>query len=596
MANERKLGDLYEATQPDGKYDASDIQMYTDAINANCSRTILSYDSEHDTTVMNDVENGGLNHSQSSAVSLHQNGYASDLDKMLLSQYVDQYGSEAVQPDIREFITRLDTSEIIPPVDPPVETLQELRDDVTANICDLKIYQGDKLMELQSMAAKSLNDLWEKTQRLWCAAYTMDYDTIAKLDGEMNQAKELPYPSEYDVDSGWNLLQPEILEKIYNLICGTNALDRADLITVRDTYIGESSIEIHDPVTQDDRDKMYAALISISVKQGVSFYDNYKNHQGSGGGGGDDPSQSLVPEDPASAPAASGDLLTFIDSCNDADVKNQCINAINNVHTNQIITVKHVSGSPEDVVVSCYEVNNGAWVGVYGLTNLQGKVGRDGIISPSLMDEAKSKEYDTPAGAWRLGNYSTNSDDVGAFGANARSDLTGINYKKIESTMYWIDGSHNQPSNMPSWYNTFYDSAQNPYHLIQWERDHWTTEVYYNHDGTQTYAGSTHPFEPGKYYASVSLLPKNLYSEKLIDHANDSYRNAIVIRYNMIPHVVKPVTPGDKKSGSAFFLHSFSNDSSPSYTYGCVAVDNDKMLLILSWYDRTKSPYIFIGL
>lgn len=588
----RPLGDVFppfDEGEGVGVVDSSDLQAYVDANNNNNARTIITFDAGTSQKVLNDVTNGGFVGNQAKVASVHETGFVSDLDRVLMKQYLEA----TPKPNtIREFINQLDTAEIIPPVDPSVDTLEELREDVTTHILDLKVHQADVMLKAEDIAAKSLNDMREKTERLWGEAFRMDYDTIAHLDSSMNTGLE--HENTYDPDSGYLLTPPEILSSITNIIM--NRLDKSQLEEVRDKYWTPTAITFSDPPTEEERDRLRRRIWSIPVASGVDFYDNYRNAEGQGGGGGDDPSESLVPADPTSAPLASGNLLTFINSCTNDNVKNQFVNAINNIHTNQIITVKHVSGSPEDVVVSCYEVNNGAWVEVSGLTNLQGKVGNAGIKLPSQMDEASSDVYDTPAGAWRLGNWSTCTDDVGAFGVNARNDLTGINYKKIESTMYWIDGSHNQSTNMPSWYNTFYDSAQNPYHLIQWERDNWASGVYYNNNGTQTYPGRTYPFEPGKYYASVSLLPANLYSEKLIDHANDSYRNAIVIRYNMIPHVAQPIKPGYAKSGSAFFLHSFNNDSSPSYTGGCVAVHNDKMLLILSWYDRAKSPYIFIGI
>lgn len=70
-------------------------------------------------------------------------------------------------------------------------------------------------------------------------------------------------------------------------------------------------------------------------------------------------------------------------------------------------------------------------------------------------------------------------------------------------------------------------------------------------------------------------------AEHLIDYP-ESYKYAVVIDYNM-----NPVVPG---AGSAIFLHCADG----SYTAGCVAVPEDKMLEIIKRLDKEKNPKIII--
>jgi L,D-peptidoglycan transpeptidase YkuD (ErfK/YbiS/YcfS/YnhG family) len=586
----RPLGDVFppfDEGEGVGVVDTSDLQAYVDANNNNNARTIITFDTTTTEKVLNDVTNGGFVGNQAKVASVHETGFVSDLDRVLMKQYLEA----SPKPNtIREFINQLDTAEIIPPVDPSVDTLEELREDVTTHILDLKVHQADVMLKAEDIAAKSLNDMREKTERLWGEAFRMDYDTIAHLDASMNAGIE--HENTYDDDSGYLLTPPEILSSITNIIM--TRLDKSQLEEVRDKYWTPTAITFSDPPTDEERDRLRRRIWSIPVASGVDFYDNYRNAEGHGGGGGDDPSESLVPADPTSAPLASGNLLTFINSCQ-SGYQSMFTNTINTTHPNQIITVKGTSGS--DAVVSCYEVSNGAWVAVSGLSDIPAKVGQYGIHP---INEIHENTYSnrTPAGAWRLGNWSTSTDDVGAFGKDARSGIK-INYKQLTATMHWIDAGRSPETQVdayPSWYNTFIDTAENPYHLIQWKRADWETGTFFNKDGSKTYAGKDTPFEYGKYYANFAGVASNA-SEHLWDWVNTSYRNAIVIRFNMPPHVQKPITPSDGTgSGSAYFLHSFNNDSTPGYTGGCVSVHNDKMVAILNWIDRTKSPYIFIGL
>jgi len=591
--NPRMLGDLFPATgdgEGRGVIDANDLNVYDYALANNCARTFIDYQEGQKVPI--DVKNGGIIPEQAAVASLHQNGFVSGVDRYLLKKYIDKQ-DKPTGYNVQTFIAELDAQEIIPPVDPEVKTLDEYRDDVTDHILDLKVYQADVMLTLQTISAKSLNDMWEKSQRLWGEAYRMDYDTIAQLDADMNAGIDATY--EHADDSGWKAGQPDILSSIKTII-GTpeDGLNKAQCEEIRDKYWTPTAITFSDPPTQEERDKLVKRLISIPVSEGVDFYDTYKNAEHSGGGG-DDPGESLVPADPETAPAASGDLATFISNCS-STYQTTFNNTITSSHPNQIITLKGNGGS--DAILNCYEVSGGTWTAVSGLTNVAAKVGEAGIKPVSEVRENHYNTSRTPAGAWRLGNWSTCADDIGAFGKETRTGLK-INYKKLEATMHWIDAGNSpqqQVESYPSWYNTFFDTAQNPFHLIQWKRADWATSVFYKSDKTTTISGADTAFDYGKYYANFSGVSTNA-TERLYDYVDTSYRNAIVIRFNMPPHVQKPITPDEGAgAGSAYFLHSSNNDSTPAATGGCVSVHNDKMIAILNWIDRTKSPFIFIGL
>ena len=585
-STDKPLGDV----NLNGEVENGDLVVYDAAIGGNCARTIV--DMVDDRRVLNDLVNGGLSADAANVASLHENGFVSGVDRYLLKQYIDKQ-NKPVGYTIQDFIAELDSQEIIPPVDPDVETLQEYRDDVTGHILDLKVYQADVMLELQTLSAKSLNDMWEKSQRLWGEAYRMDYDSIQRLDTSMNQGLEAQYT--HAEDSGWKSYQPDILNGIKTIVGVVgNGLSKAQCEEIRDKYWTPTAMTFTDPPTQEEYDKLVRRLISIPVAEGVDFYDEYRNAEHSGGGGGD-PGESLIPEDHVSAPAASGTLATFINSCS-STYQTMFTNTITNTHPNQIITLQSNGGS--DAILNCYEVDNGAWVAVSGLTNVPAKVGQAGIKPVNEVRENHYETSRTPAGAYRLGNYSICEDDVGAFGKDERSGLK-INYKQLTSTMHWIDAGnspHQQVESYPSWYNTFVNTADNPFHLIQWKRADWSTGVFYKSDKTTTISGADTPFEYGKYYANFSGVSAYA-TEALYGWVNTSYRNAIVIRFNMPPHVQKPITPNEGAgAGSAYFLHSFNNDSTPTYTGGCVSIHNDKMIAILNWIDREKSPFIFIGI
>lgn len=576
----------------DNILDQTDVGLYDDFIKDNNARTVMAVDTETHQVVMLDAINGGLSAEQCVAVSVHQNGYASYIDRMLVDQYFNL--PEPRPATLTDYINQLDSATIVPPVDPSVNTLQELRDDVTNNIRGLFIYQADVMLKEQKMAAQSINDMRAKCEHLWSDAFIMDYNTIYKLDSDMQTG--IQTADDHGQDSSWRQTTSTVLETMRSVIMNPN-VTKAQLEEMRDRY-GLTGSTFSDPPTDTERSSFAERIWALPVVSGCDFYDRYKSEQGSGGGGGDDPSQSLVPPDPDSAPAPAGGLNTFINSCQ-SDYANMFTNVINNTHPHQIITVK-ASGS--SATLSCYEVDpdTNDWVVavVNGTTmsNLAAMVGVNGVHP---INEIRENSYAnrTPAGAWRLGNWSTCSDDIGAFGNDVPAQIgSGINYKKLTNTMYWIDGSNNQPVNFPSWYNTFYDTSQN-YHLIQWKRDDWGSIQVWNSNGSVTYNTNEVEFSPGKYYSNIALNLQYLRKEHLMDDASESYRHAVVIRFNMIPHVTKPIKPADGLgAGSAYFLHSFKNDSNPTATGGCVSVHDDNMKLILAWLDRNKSPFIFIGL
>ena len=140
----RPLGDVFppfDEGEGVGVVDSSDLQAYVDANNNNNARTIITFDTTTSKKVLNDVTNGGFVGNQAKVASVHETGFVSDLDRVLMKQYLEA----SPKPNtIREFINQLDTAEIIPPVDPSVDTLEELREDVTTHILDLKVHQADK--------------------------------------------------------------------------------------------------------------------------------------------------------------------------------------------------------------------------------------------------------------------------------------------------------------------------------------------------------------------------------------------------------------------------------------------------------------------
>lgn len=74
-------------------------------------------------------------------------------------------------------------------------------------------------------------------------------------------------------------------------------------------------------------------------------------------------------------------------------------------------------------------------------------------------------------------------------------------------------------------------------------------------------------------------------SFEYLKRPDDLYKYAIVVEYN-----TNPVVPG---MGSAIFLHIWREADQP--TAGCVAMNEQNILKLLSWLDRDKNPLIILG-
>lgn len=592
--NEYALGDV----TLDGEIDASDVQAYDIALSLNGAHT--TFVNEGGTPTPIDVVNGGFTPEAAKVASLHQNGFVSGVDEFLLNKYVNISGTRPA--DIQTFIAQLDSQEIIPPVDPDVETLQEYRDDVTNNILDLKVYQADVMLTLQTLSAKSLNDMWEKSQRLWGEAFRMDYDSIQRLDTSMNQGLDTEYT--HAEDSGWKLGQPDILSSIKTIVGVVgDGLTKAQCEEIRDKYWTPSAMTFSDPPTQEEYDKLITRLISIPVAEGVDFYDTYKNVEPSPSPGPEptpgtyDPGNNGLPPT-QTVISLSGSLQTWVNGCSNASDFTNMFGA-DKPNPHQVVTVHVTSGS--QAIINRYEYSGSAWT---KLTNdISGYVGANGVSAPSGMNEGVTSDL-TPSGAYMLGNYSSATGDVGAFGAGSVSGTLKINYVPVVNGMYWIDGTaanfdvdHLQGT---SWYNTFMNlSTSSNRQLIQWKRSDWDdpgTNVLTDDTSNPSLQTKTDNavFRYGRYYKDGYINPgdykENLYYYTTTQH---QYDHAVVIRFNMPPHVSVPVLPGNAGSGSAFFVHV---DTTHSGTGGCVSMDDSEVVNLIKWLDHSKNPYIFIRL
>ena len=65
----------------------------------------------------------------------------------------------------------------------------------------------------------------------------------------------------------------------------------------------------------------------------------------------------------------------------------------------------------------------------------------------------------------------------------------------------------------------------------------------------------------------------------------DAYKYCMVIEYNTNPII--------KGKGSAIFFHLAINK--PSFTAGCVAIDEENMKLMVNWLDPKRNPTIIMG-
>ncbi len=78
---------------------------------------------------------------------------------------------------------------------------------------------------------------------------------------------------------------------------------------------------------------------------------------------------------------------------------------------------------------------------------------------------------------------------------------------------------------------------------------------------------------------------RNSKNEILNDYAEDLYKYAIVVDYNMNPAV--------KGKGSAIFIHVQRGKDKP--TAGCVSLSQMKMVELLKWLNPSKKPCIYMG-
>ena len=75
----------------------------------------------------------------------------------------------------------------------------------------------------------------------------------------------------------------------------------------------------------------------------------------------------------------------------------------------------------------------------------------------------------------------------------------------------------------------------------------------------------------------------NSYENLLLK--TDAYKYCMVIEYNTNPII--------KGKGSAIFFHLAV--SKPSFTAGCVAIDEENMKLMVNWLDPKRNPTIIMG-
>ena len=607
----RMLGDLYPATNPDDKLDAHDVDEYTKAIQLNTTHSMWDNvedpsDPSKRVNVLIDPENGGLIYDQYRVASLHKTGFISNIDKMLLQSYID---SGTTEVSLKGYIDGLDSKEVVPPPDPTdTKTLAELREYIVTTVQTLVIFQAQKFLELQKTAPSSLHDIQQKMARVWSDAYAYDYDTAAQIDANLKTGLETD-GSSYPDDDGHRILPQNMYNSIVNIIAGSNPLSKTQLDNIVSKYWVAGAITISDPPTIEEQTKVIEHIWNeTGVEKGISFYNEWKDVSPEPEPG-PTPTSDLVPEIPSAAPL-TGDLAAWVSaSANEAD-----FNAIvNTQHPHQIVTVSFQSGvtnasQNKNVDIHCWQYKNGSWgngpkysytsncfVGG-GYDSSTGTV-FGGIYPVNQLNEGTSGlSCRTPAGAFQLGNYTTNTDEVGAFGVDTAWGSTSpkLNYRVINtSNMHWIDADGR--AGLPNWYNMFANCDGNRV-LIQYKRTDWDTGVSggVTDKAGNNYSTNTTPFKYGQFYTVSGLVDDASYTENLSQYVKSggAYEHAIVIRFNMPPHVSVPVMPGNAGAGSAYFLHS----STGSNTAGCVSAPDAAIKEMLQWLDRSENPYIFIRL
>lgn len=143
----RMLGDLYPATNPDNILDVHDVDEYAKAIQLNTTHSMWENveDPSNPSRRINeliDPENGGLIYDQFIVADLHDTGFISNIDKMLLQSYIT---SGTTEVSLKGYIDSLDSKEVIPPPDPTdTKTLAELREYIVTTVQTLVIFQAQK--------------------------------------------------------------------------------------------------------------------------------------------------------------------------------------------------------------------------------------------------------------------------------------------------------------------------------------------------------------------------------------------------------------------------------------------------------------------
>lgn len=597
----RMLGDLYPATNPDNTLDAHDVDEYTKAIQLNTTHSMWDNvedpsDPSKRVNELIDPENGGLIYDQYMVASLHKTGFISNIDKMLLQSYID---SGTTEVSLKGYIDSLDSKEVVPPPDPTdTKTLAELREYIVTNVQTLVIFQAQKFLELQKTAPSSLHDIQQKMARVWSDAYAYDYDTAAQIDSNLKAGLETD-GSSYPDDDGHRILPQNMYSSIVNIIAGSNPLSKTQLDNIVSKYWVAGAITISDPPTVEEQTKVIEHIWNeTGVEKGISFYNEWKDASPEPGPD-PTPTSDLIPEIPSAAPL-TGDLADWVDaSANKAD-----FNAIvDTQHPHQIITCAFKSGvtnasETKSVDLTCWQYSSGSWAKVTDMEFTSGcYVGAAGIYKVSDLGEGVTSEdlsKRTPAGAFQLGNYTTNTDEVGAFGIDTAwgSASPKLNYRVINTNnMHWIDAGGR--AGLPNWYNMFTNCDGNRV-LIQYKRTDWDSGVSggVTDKAGNKYSTNTTPFKYGQFYTVSGLNDDSSYTENLSEYVKSggAYEHAIVIRFNMPPHVSVPVMPGNRGAGSAYFLHS----STGSNTAGCVSAPDAAIKKMLQWLDRSENPYIFI--
>ena len=625
----RLLGDVYPAATGDGILDNDDVNTYDDALTLNVAHSErgLTPDPQNpgeQITRIIDINNGGFIPEQSSVASLHKTGFISNIDKMLLNMFITDPQGENLQAHINA----LDSKEIIPVPDPTdTKTLDQLRSDIVANIQTLVIYQAQVFLDLQHTLPSSLHDVEQKMARVWADAYAYEYDVAAQTDANMTTALETD-GGQYAEDDGHKQLPQNMYNNIKNIIAGEDPLSKSQLDQIVTEYWKAGAITISDPPTAEEQTAVIDHIWNeTGVEKGLSFYNTWKDVEPTPGPD-PTPSTDLIRPIPETAPTIDYERDELGQWIENSENKTDFKTAIANQHPYQIITCAFQDGVTNEseikaVTLVCWQYSSGSWsrVATYDTGSYVGGGIKDGepfggIYPVSELSEGNSeRSCRTPAGAFQLGNYTTNPDDIGAFGiptswgeGQSPSDH-GINYRAMTANnVHWVD-KDGMNGGLTNWYNMF-ANCDGQKVLIQYERFDWNSGSGVNivdKDGN-SYNTKNVEFKYGQYYVP-SLNNSNDYHENLYDFTTNgsrgtgAYNHAVVIRFNMPPHVTRPVLPKNDDSesiyhsdgigaGSAYFLHS----STGGNTYGCVSTPDDKMQDILKWLNLADNPHIFIRL